>query len=118
MKNSVAELNVKEEPCYRSSPGKILSQLKLIIFYGILFINTLAFQAQTKSLRGKSLVTGMELLSSGNGHGAFWSPYFGISKGNNAYFIGPLVHCRTGVLSGVKCTYSRNLSAMQYESND
>jgi hypothetical protein len=53
---------------------------------------------------------GVDVFSSGNGHGIFYSPYVTISKGRNTFIFGPTIQRTHTSLNGGKVAYTRNLS--------
>lgn len=55
-------------------------------------------------------VVGIDICSTGNGHGASYSPYFGINKNKNTFQIGPVIQHSSMLMRGAKITYSRKLT--------
>jgi hypothetical protein len=53
---------------------------------------------------------GVENFSTGNWHGAFYSPYVNMTRGRGAFNFGPLIQKRTMELNGGKMVFSYNLS--------
>ncbi len=55
---------------------------------------------------------GIDYLSSGNGHAAFYSPGLVINRNYNAFSIAPLIYTSNNQFSGLKVSYSRNLTGI------
>ncbi|MDP3558573.1 MAG: hypothetical protein Q8T03_14455 [Bacteroidota bacterium] len=82
---------------------------KTIISLFIIVLNTNSFQAQ-KSNQKINASVGIETFSSGNGHGAFFSPQLNLIKGKNTFNGGPVLQKRTQLMKGFKVGYSRELT--------
>jgi hypothetical protein len=103
-KNNTQKINLKG--------NQRRTKATLILFLSIL--NIFLFNAQSGSTLKPGF--GVELLSSGNGHGAFTSPRLSIKVRTNTFSAGPLIQNCTGTVKGIKLTYSKNLSGSDYDS--
>src|SRR5436190_4938667 len=56
---------------------------------------------------------GVDMSSSGNGHGAFYFPNVALTNGRNTITFGPLIHKRSMQSNGYRVGYSCNLSQEQ-----
>ncbi len=95
-----------------------IPKMTLVIFFIIL--NICVFTAQTaKSYRDVKIGGGIQLQSSGNAHGAFYTPYVSFNYGTHSIIVGAMTHKRSGLTRGGQITYSKNLSSQeQYKGGD
>jgi len=102
-------------------------QNKALISYRIGFVKKLAM-VLVILLSSKSLFSqttkepahfnfGVEAFSSADGHGTFYSPHLNVTKGNNTIGIGTMIQKRTGIMNGLKLSYSRNLTGVRDEAD-
>ncbi|MCE3225518.1 MAG: hypothetical protein K0S32_69 [Bacteroidetes bacterium] len=78
-------------------------------------------QAYSQTYKRKTPVYfggGLETFSSGNWHGAFYSPYLNVTKGRKSFSGGPIFQKRSMELSGGKLSYSYNLSGTKKHKID
>jgi hypothetical protein len=78
-----------------------------IFILTILSLNTQAQQRNYISPLG----AGVDIVGSGNAHGAFLAPYLQLNIRRNSFVFSPLIQMRTKEMTGGKISYSRNLSA-------
>jgi hypothetical protein len=76
----------------------------------MLFLNSIKFSAQNKYTGITKYGGGLETYISCNGHGAFYSPYLSVYKGNSAFNFGPTIQKRSGIMNGFKVLLSHNLT--------
>jgi hypothetical protein len=108
MKNTITQNSTED---FILKEDSWLIKTTLILF--LLILNICLFNAQSGSKLKPGF--GVELLSSGNGHGAFTSPRLSIKIRTNTFSAGPLIQNCTGTIKGIKLTYSKNLSGTDYD---
>jgi hypothetical protein len=81
--------------------------MRSLIFNAMILLPVLFFsQAPQQRMIG----LGVDMSSSGNGHGSFYFPNVSITNGRNTVTFGPLIHKRSMESNGCRIGYSFNLS--------
>jgi hypothetical protein len=93
---------------YLPETNQWLIRITILIFFMI--INICFFSAQNQFRMPVRTGMGVDLYSSGNGHGIFYSPYVSLHKGRNTFTFGPTIQRTHMTLNGGRVSYSRNLS--------
>ena len=100
--------NAENEIAYLPETSPWLIRITILIFLTI--INICFFSAQGFYSTPVRTGMGVDLCSSGNGHGVFYTPYVSFHKGRNTFILGPTIQSRSMSVNGGKFTYTRNLS--------
>lgn len=85
-----------------------LAQLFILVW--MMLIGSMQLSAQDAMSGRTFLDLGLDFSSSGNGHGAFYSPSLILNKNFNGFGVSPMIYKNDNKLSGLKVSYMRNLS--------
>lgn len=69
------------------------------------------------STSSQNVGMGIETNVSGNGHGAYYSGFLSLNKGNNTVRLGGMVQQRSMNINGVRLSYSYKLAGLDYETS-
>jgi hypothetical protein len=95
-------------PSLKSNMKNSVSVLKLK-FAIVLFLGMNNLSAQQQGNLHTKIGIGADRFVSGNWHGAFYSPYLSLSRGNNIFTAGPVIQKRSLKVNGARVGYSRIL---------
>ncbi len=84
--------------------------VKMIILVWVMFIGSINLSGQDLMSGRTFLDLGLDFSSSGNGHGAFYSPSLILNKNFNGFGVSPMIYKNDNKLSGLKVSYMRNLT--------
>ncbi|MBL7912955.1 MAG: hypothetical protein JNJ41_17970 [Bacteroidia bacterium] len=103
-------IKTETEPTFHGlNEDKIIFIIKVTIICFLLTLSASGFLAQNSSEKIKPLFSS-GVFSTGNGHGTFYSVNMGISKGRNAFIVGPVIQQCSMKTRGAKVAYSRVLT--------
>src|SRR5688500_16404301 len=91
--------------------------LRIAIVLCLLVLNLCYMSAQTRERSGTAGIS-MRYLSSGNGHGTFYSPGLLLDFGRSQIEISALMHKRSGLTKGGRLTWSYSLTGSRYQFRD
>ncbi len=95
-----------------------ITKITIAIFFIILNICVLTAQTHTP-VRSLKMGGGIQFLSSGNAHGAFYLPFVSFNYGTHSLLVGAMTHKSSGLTRGGRIIYSKNLSGQeQYRGGD
>lgn len=94
---------------YGLKEDKIILIIKVTLICFFVSLTASGLLAQHSNEKIKPLFS-TGVFSTGNGHGAFYSVNIGISKGRNAFSIGPVIQKCSMKAQGAKLSYSRVLT--------